>query len=82
VDLCLRVRAAGWRIAFTPRAEVVHHLGASMAQATSRADLEYRRSHLRLYDKHNGPLARGALRAWLLARGAVAWGRAAAARLR
>jgi GT2 family glycosyltransferase len=78
VDLCLRVRAAGWRIVYTPRAEVVHHLGASMAQAASRSALEYHRSHLRLYEKHNGPAAQALLRASLLARGALAWGRAVA----
>ena len=80
VDLCLRVRAAGWRIVYTPRAEVVHHLGASMAQAASRAALEYRRSHLRLYDKHAGPIARAVLRAWLRARAALAFVRAFAGR--
>jgi GT2 family glycosyltransferase len=79
VDLCLRVRAAGWRIVYTPRAEVVHHLGASMAQAASRSALEYHRSHLRLYEKHNGAAARALLRASLFARGALAWGRAVAA---
>ncbi len=29
VDLCLRVRAAGWRIVWTPYAELVHHESAS-----------------------------------------------------
>ena len=55
VDLCLRVRAAGWRVLFTPAAEVVHHLGAQHGPgaATARA-LEYHRSHLRYYRKHNG----------------------------
>ena len=72
VDLCLRVRAAGWRIVYTPRAEVVHHLGASMAQAASRSAIEYHRSHLRLYEKHNGAAARALLRAALFARGALA----------
>ena len=68
VDLCLRVRAAGWRIVYTPRAEIVHHLGASMAQAASRSAAEYHRSHLRLYEKHTGPVARAVLRGWILAR--------------
>ena len=41
-----------------------------MAQAPERARLEYHRSHLLYYRKHNGALARGALRALLAARGA------------
>src|SRR5262249_55675556 len=40
VDLCLRVRAAGGRVVYTPTAEVVHHLGRSMDQAPSLARLE------------------------------------------
>jgi GT2 family glycosyltransferase len=54
VDLCVRVRAAGFRVAFTPAAEVVHHLGRSMATAAARARFEYQRSHLLYYRKHNG----------------------------
>ena len=63
-DLCLRVRQSGSRVLFTPRAEVVHHLGRSMEQASERAQQEYRRSHLLYYRKHNGPLATLALRLW------------------
>jgi GT2 family glycosyltransferase len=65
VDLCVRVRAAGSRVLFTPRAEVVHHLGRSMEQAASRAREEYRRSHRLFYRKHNGLLSRLWLRAWM-----------------
>jgi hypothetical protein len=65
VDLCLRLRRAGWRIAFTPAAEVVHHLGRSMAADPWRGRFEYHRSHLRFYRKHNGVLPTALLRAWL-----------------
>jgi N-acetylglucosaminyl-diphospho-decaprenol L-rhamnosyltransferase len=71
VDLCVRVRKAGWRIVFTPAAEVVHHLGSSMPQAGIR--LEYHRSHLRFYAKHHGAGARLLLRAMLTARGGLGW---------
>jgi GT2 family glycosyltransferase len=73
VDLCVRLRAAGWRIVFTPSAEVVHHLGRSMEHAPSRARIEYHRSHLRYYRKHNGLLANVILRLLLMAQGAGAW---------
>ena len=68
VDLCLRVRRAGWRVAYTPAAEVVHHLGRSMEQAAARARLEYHRSHLRFYNKHNPLSDRLVLRAWMAGR--------------
>jgi N-acetylglucosaminyl-diphospho-decaprenol L-rhamnosyltransferase len=71
VDLCVRVRRAGWRIVFTPTAEVVHHLGSSMAQAT--ASIEYHRSHLRFYAKHHGWGPRLVLRGALAARGGLGW---------
>jgi N-acetylglucosaminyl-diphospho-decaprenol L-rhamnosyltransferase len=78
-DLCRRLRGAGWRVVFTPAAEVRHHLGRSMAQAPSRARLEYHRSHLLYYRKHNGPVPQTALRLLLLARGLTGWLRGRAA---
>jgi hypothetical protein len=72
-DLCRRLREAGWRVVFTPAAEVKHHLGRSMSKAPRRARLEYHRSHLLYYGKHNGPFSRAALRILLAARGARAW---------
>ncbi len=61
VDLCLRLRAAGWRLVFTPSAEVVHHQGVSKGRSDGRALVEYHRSHLRFYRKHNGGLSTGVL---------------------
>jgi GT2 family glycosyltransferase len=76
VDLCLRVRRAGWRVVYTPAAEVVHHLGRSMDQAPALARLEYHRSHLLYYLKHNSAGERVALRAWIAGRAAWGWLRA------
>jgi GT2 family glycosyltransferase len=73
VDLCLRLRRAGGRVLYTPRAEVVHHLGRSMERAPERARLEYHRSHLRFYAKHNSASERVALRAWMASRAAWGW---------
>jgi N-acetylglucosaminyl-diphospho-decaprenol L-rhamnosyltransferase len=53
-DLCRRVRAAGWRVVFTPAAEVRHRLGEQHVDLiyyrppAARA-LEYHRSHLLYY---------------------------------
>jgi GT2 family glycosyltransferase len=78
-DLCRRLREAGWRILFTPAVEVRHRLGHSVRRAARRARLEYHRSHLRYYRKHDGLAARAMLRLLLAARGAGQWlkGRAA-----
>ncbi len=65
VDLCVRARAAGYKVLFTPRAEIVHHLGRSIAAASERAREAYRESHLHFYAKHNGPLWTALLRAWI-----------------
>lgn len=73
VDLCRRVRQAGWRVLFTPAAEAVHHLGRSVARDPERARLEYQRSHLRYYSRHNGAVARGALRLYIAAAAAAGW---------
>src|SRR5262245_49389671 len=73
VDLCRRVRQAGWGVLFTPAAEAVHHLGRSVARDPERARFEYQRSHLRYYALHNGPLANAALRAYVGAASAAGW---------
>jgi N-acetylglucosaminyl-diphospho-decaprenol L-rhamnosyltransferase len=73
VDLCARMRTAGWRVVFTPAATVRHRLGRSMEKAGARPRLEYHRSHLLYYQKHNGLLATGALRLAIGLRGALLW---------
>jgi GT2 family glycosyltransferase len=73
VDLCRRVRQAGWSILFTPAAEAVHHLGRSVARDPERARFEYQRSHLRYYALHNGRLASAALRVYVGAASAAGW---------
>lgn len=67
-DLCRRVRAAGWQVAFTPAAEVRHSRGISMARAPERAHMEYHSSHLRYYAKHCGRAQYAALRLLLAGR--------------
>lgn len=73
VDLCLRLRRAGWRIVLVPSAEVIHHLGRSTRHVPGLATLEYQRSHLHYYRKHNGRFQTSMLRAWLLASAVSSW---------
>ena len=58
---------------FTPAAEVLHHLGRSMDQVPDRARLEYHRSHVLYYRKHNGPFATALLRSWMAGVAAAGW---------
>jgi GT2 family glycosyltransferase len=59
VDLCCRLRQAGWQIVFEPRAKVVHHHGQSTSQVRASAVIDSHRGLIRFYRKHY--------------RGAVSW---------
>lgn len=52
VDLCLRLKRAGWRLYLHPEAEILHHLGASTRQVRLRMIVESHKSLLRFYRKH------------------------------
>jgi GT2 family glycosyltransferase len=65
VDFCASLRAGGWKILFTPAAEIVHLRGRSRATAATVMNAAYRRSHLAFYAKHHPrlvPLLRAYLR--------------------
>ena len=68
VDMCCRLRDAGWRLLYVPSAAVEHHRGASSATQPMAVALAYRRSQLLFYEKHHGALAAGALRLYLALR--------------
>ncbi|MEM8960158.1 MAG: glycosyltransferase family 2 protein [Acidobacteriota bacterium] len=50
VDLCLRLRQAGWRLRSVPDARVHHHKGSSTPKL--RAEVAYRNGQLAYYAKH------------------------------
>jgi len=54
VDLCYRLRQAGWDVVFVPVAEFVHIGGASTRLDWDRMYREQLRSHLRFLKKHYG----------------------------
>jgi GT2 family glycosyltransferase len=51
VDFCASVRARGWKVLFTPAAEIVHLRGRSRSTAAPASAAAYRRSHVAFYEK-------------------------------
>jgi GT2 family glycosyltransferase len=54
IDLCYRVRQAGWPIYWVPQAQIVHYGGQSTQQVPSKMFLHLYRSKLRYFRKHYG----------------------------
>lgn len=52
VDFCAALRAAGWRVRFTPEVQVVHHRGRSGSTRPGPTLEAWRASHLAFYRKH------------------------------
>jgi GT2 family glycosyltransferase len=62
VDLCLRVRKAGYRILFDPEPQVIHLGGQSVSRFPIRFKLEAYRSRYRFFFKHYGERALWSIR--------------------
>ncbi len=56
-DWCKRINAAGLRILYVPRAEVVHHQGESANRRPTRARIQFYSSRYRFFRKHSGSAA-------------------------
>jgi N-acetylglucosaminyl-diphospho-decaprenol L-rhamnosyltransferase len=58
VDLCTRMRKAGWTVLFSPEVEAVHEVGVSSRRMPRRMAREHSRSIYRYFDRHvaRGPL--------------------------
>lgn len=56
VELCHAIRAAGWKIYFTPEARVYHSGGQSASQNVMQNYVELHRSMYRYFRKHHGRL--------------------------
>ncbi len=61
LDLCRRLKAAGWRIVYLPDAKVRHRWGASVKQVPALAQQAHRVSAIRYFRKYHGKAA-----AWLV----------------
>jgi N-acetylglucosaminyl-diphospho-decaprenol L-rhamnosyltransferase len=66
LDWCRRIQDAGWRIAYTPEAQIIHYGGKSSDQVVPARHIYFQASKVRYTKKHHGPLVGEALRVWLL----------------
>jgi hypothetical protein len=67
VDLCHRVRSAGWLLAWVPQAQVVHYGGQSTQQVAQDMFLRLYRGKIRYFRKNNSWLAAQAYKLILVA---------------
>lgn len=65
IDLCYRLRERGYRLIFFPGVEVVHRGGATTSNQRRSSRLEYRRSQVYFYEKHNSRLSLFLLKVYL-----------------
>jgi GT2 family glycosyltransferase len=65
IDLCRRAVEKGWKVIFLPRAVSFHVGGATTAGRRLRSRLEYRKSQLLFYRKHNSRASLALLRLYL-----------------
>lgn len=65
IDLCRRLKKAGYGTVFDPSLTLYHHGGVSMKKAGEITRRHYRQSQLLYYQKHQGSLSRFLLRLYL-----------------
>ena len=65
IDLCRRIKERGFGLIFLPSVRIIHAGGAATSLHPWRSRLEYRRSQLRYYEKHNSKTSRRWLKLYL-----------------
>ena len=66
LDLCRRIKQAGWRVVYAPAALVIHHEGKSSEQVSTRRHILFNTSKVRYWRKWFGPRWGETLRRYLL----------------
>jgi N-acetylglucosaminyl-diphospho-decaprenol L-rhamnosyltransferase len=66
LDLCRRVKEAGWKIVYLPEAQVIHYVGKSSEQAVAARHIYFQMSKVHYFRKWHGSLPATLLRAFLL----------------
>ncbi len=67
LDLCRRIRGAGWRLVYVPQAEIIHYEGKSSEQVVAARHVRFQTSKVRYFNKYHGRLVAEGLRLFLLA---------------
>jgi GT2 family glycosyltransferase len=65
VDFCRSVTKSGFECRYIPSLSMIHLGGKSYTKSNDRILIQYRRSQLRYYDKHNSFFQRLAVRSYL-----------------
>ena len=73
LDLCRRLKAAGWQIVYLPTAQIIHHEGKSSEQVVAARHIHFQTSKVRYFRKFHGPFQAEALKVFILASFAVEW---------
>jgi len=60
-DWCYRAKQRGWKVYFTPDAEIVHYGGQSTGRQPARMGVIYLQSLLKYFRKHHGRVAASAV---------------------
>mgnify|MGYP000480172851 CR=1 FL=1 len=66
LDLCRRVKEAGWQIVYLPEAQVVHYVGKSSEQAVAARHIYFQTSKVHYFRKWHGAFPATCLRVFLL----------------
>lgn len=66
MDLCRRIKAAGWRVVYEPAATVLHHEGKSSEQVSTQRHIRFNASKVHYWRKWFGAGWAEALRRYLL----------------
>ena len=66
LDLCRRLKGAGWRVIYVPEALVIHYEGRSSEQVVAARHIHFNRSKVRYYEKYFGPHWANLMRRFLL----------------
>lgn len=66
LDWCRRIKGAGWRVVYFPKACIVHHEGKSSEQALAIRHISFHSSKVRYFRKHHGVWQARILRLFLL----------------
>ena len=55
LDLCRRIKKAGWQIVYLPSAQIIHHEGKSSEQVVAARHIRFQTSKVRYFRKFHGP---------------------------